>query len=412
MLTYGFEKSCKDCLILGNQLDAINRSASVSDDCQGDENDSTVEAMGVGESIDLHSLKLLHSNKPTVSTTTTAAPAASKERSKELMNWTYVQESADDKGGDERRVEGAEVQTVMTEMGLEDDSDRQEYEFEVGRASAIPSNLQSNRALAHSMPLGASTPHGEQSRSPLSARKSFANAYDRSISMENTPPPNVMSGRDTYSVRHSHNPHQHRPASELFIDSSIHFESERPRSEVVESGLDNRPKGFGSASKIVKTPPEKDRGRYEQKSTPSLQNDQEEFLADNFKSLRAEMEMKRMQIQKQRAHEDKERLKQRQKISEAAFFKAIQPKAQSHGFPKVNAQQMQQQHQNAQYLNSLLARNPSMSNISVQTSIDAPESTCSMMSPGGKSGFEEYTGDSYRRDGRQSDIHRTASLDW
>ena len=428
------------------QLNRSGSGGSSENSRESGDADTTLEAIhsgrGVDESIDIHSLGTLFNSVPSTERNNERHKAEKNQIPDELLNSTYVQgrhEAGDQKDNDQRTVEGAEVsngsfflaegEKLEAASSLLQQPENQGLRgYHRSNSTGVQVAAFTNRSSIASGPLGASTPSGDNSRSPQSVRKSFTSPVQSTITSSANQPPIIQSGRDTYSVRSSH-VNQHRPASELFGD--IHVTSreprevgnERPRSEILDGSHEIRLKGFGHAR--AKTPEKES----EPPSNRSSQND-EESLADNFKSLRAEMEMKRLQIQKQRAHEDKERMKQRQKISEAAFFKAIQPRSQDQRAVSSATGTPQHRHSGSLPAGVSIVRNPSMSNISVQTSIETPDASgYSLMTGaddpamGGQRRFDEYEGNgtsiggsqSFRQpvtNGKSNDIHRATSLDW
>ena len=323
--------------------------------------DETLEAIGVEESIDLQSLNLLHRKANSVDVEDAS-----------FLNSTYVQQKSSE---DPNETLKNELQLPLNGEGSHNSQ------------SAGPLHTRSTS----DGPLGSSTP---QRGSPVFERRMRSNG-DPVASAAYTP--NVQSGRDTYSVRNSA---QHRPASQLFVDSgesTTELQSERPKSEIIDGNVQSHLRGFAMNKQRA--------AEEKQSSLNNVEVVESSESSDDFRSLRAEMEMRRVQIQNQRAKEEKERVKQRQKVTEVAFFKAIQPRTQS--FSQISSNGLSQ-------TPSRPMRNPSMTNISVQTSIDTPDSSYSVRSVSKNSHYDEYLGEPgvapTARSG--SEIHRTASLDW
>ena len=341
---------------------------------------------------------------------------------------------ADENDDDQPKVEPISVTeshnlTYVTE-NKEDEKNSSRIEPNADASKTPLSNVRSTSRIKD--PVGSSTPN---SRSPEREkelkRRSFPLPHPTTSSGSG---PVVQSGKGTYFVKGSSHHHHHRPASDIFLESNFQenalenapVEPDRPLSEHFTSPFDNQLSNrttFGTIPNRSKNASRRESNVEDETSKPESQ----ENAPENLKSLRAEMEMKRREIQKQRAYEDREKRKQRQKVSEAAFFKAIQPR--SHSAINIESyQNMDDVQSNAGDTDSKYGfstkRNPSMSDMSIQTSIEAS----SRLGPGQHGMTPTSPGEShevyppghlgvhpqqlYGDSVAERDLHRTASLDW
>ena len=375
----------------------------------------------IEESIDLGSLKSLHRASSHTADTEKDTAAVDLLSVTDSHNVTYLTANKNEKGvtADEAADDKSNTPPVHTTRSINRMKD----------------------------PVGCSTPNcrsPERGEKELK-RRSFPLPFPTTVAA----PAVVQSGKGTYFVKGSS--HHHRRASELFLESNsskeggaleqVHVEPDRrPLSEVVFSGgptVDNEQ--LCNRTTFGTIPNRNNKSNFSRRESAAA-NEEEEDLVKNenqqnearesLKSVRAEMEMKRREIQKQRAHEDREKRKQRQKVSEAAFFKAIQPRSQS----AINIESYQNMDDgpctDTDRYNTFSnnTRNPSVSDMSIQTSIEvshlggggsggqhglnptSPDDDREPMFSSGHLGAHnpQYYGDNVA----ERDLHRTTSLDW
>ena len=371
--------------------------------------DSQVPDYDIEESIDLGSLKSLHT--PSHNEVGNEKDIVDPISVTDSHNLTYVTANKDD---DEKQPEIVAPKWHRSKITVA-----------TGRSSSRMKD-----------PVGCSTPN---SRSPECEKELKRRSFPLPHPTTTTSAPVVQSGKGTYFVKGSSHHHHHRPASELFLESNskenafeqVHVEPDRPLSQLFSGPFDKQLSNRTTFGTIPNRHKSNTSRRESANEDESAKIENQESAPESLKSLRAEMEMKRREIQKQRAHEDREKRKHRQKVSEAAFFKAIQPRSQS----AINIESYQNMDDASNAVMdryntfSNNTRNPSVSDMSIQTSIEvsqlgggpgsggqhglnptSPDDGREPVFPSGLMGEHHalYYGDNVA----ERDLLRTASLDW